>query len=378
MNKILIITSEFIPGPGGIGNHAFNLANHLSKRQYPVDVIAPGSCARRKEENRIDKKFNFGIKRILFDTNHIMSNINFALQVYKQIKRYPNCAVICSGRKPLLFGGLFKRQFKGRQFFLIAHGLDVNPANNILKFIIRNMIKQFDKIIAVSNFTASHIEGINHKKLFVINNGVDINRVLNCVIKEKPIKNEFNNGKISLVTLGRISERKGQKNVIKHLPEIIEKYSDVHYHMIGIADNANALIEELNDIKINKNYTIHGEVSDYEAFTLMNKSDIFIMLSNNTFDGDFEGFGIAILEANLLGLPAIGSMNSGISDAIINGKTGYLVDPENTSDVLDSIEKILNKYNTLSKNAVNHAMQFSWENIIDDYIRVLNLKNLIN
>ena len=37
-NKILIISSEFPPGPGGIGNHGFNISNELTKRGYRVII----------------------------------------------------------------------------------------------------------------------------------------------------------------------------------------------------------------------------------------------------------------------------------------------------------------------------------------------------
>ena len=51
--KILIVTSEFPPQPGGIGNHGFHLANQLSKNFYEVEVITDNRSVSGFEENAL-------------------------------------------------------------------------------------------------------------------------------------------------------------------------------------------------------------------------------------------------------------------------------------------------------------------------------------
>ena len=68
-------------------------------------------------------------------------------------------------------------------------------------------------------------------------------------------------------------------------------------------------------------------------YEIYNQADIFIMLSQNDIKFDVEGFGIAILEANLLGIPAIGSRDTGIEDAIVHNETGKLVDPYSVEEI---------------------------------------------
>ena len=52
INKIIIVTSEFPPGPGGIGNHAHNLSYFLVKRNYSVDVITL-----KRSDSKIERIF---------------------------------------------------------------------------------------------------------------------------------------------------------------------------------------------------------------------------------------------------------------------------------------------------------------------------------
>ena len=96
-----------------------------------------------------------------------------------------------------------------------------------------------------------------------------------------------------------------------------------------------------------------------------------MMLSENMSNGDFEGFGIAVLEANALGLPAIGSKKSGIADAIKDGFNGKLVSPHNPFEIKEAVLEILNDYEKFSIQAKQWALQFQWEYIIPKYINVL-------
>ncbi|MBT8273169.1 MAG: glycosyltransferase, partial [Bacteroidia bacterium] len=60
---ILLVTSEFPPLPGGIGNHALNLASFLSKNNYEVEVLADQRTT-NSEESDFDATQNFNIDRI--------------------------------------------------------------------------------------------------------------------------------------------------------------------------------------------------------------------------------------------------------------------------------------------------------------------------
>ena len=95
------------------------------------------------------------------------------------------------------------------------------------------------------------------------------------------------------------------------------------------------------------------------------------MLSNTTKTGDVEGFGIAILEANFFGVPAIGSLNCGIEDAIVNGETGYLIHHMDEKVFIDVIEKILKNKAYFSEKSVEWAQKHHWELIIQEYCKII-------
>ena len=87
--------------------------------------------------------------------------------------------------------------------------------------------------------------------------------------------------------------------------------------------------------------------------------------------GDIEGFGIAIIEANYFGLPAIGAKDCGIEDAIDDTKSGRLIAFDAIDEFKLAIKDILANYDTYKKHAKEWALQHSWDLIIKWYIKEL-------
>ena len=112
-------------------------------------------------------------------------------------------------------------------------------------------------------------------------------------------------------------------------------------------------------------------VSEQKKQQLLAESTLFVMLSNQTTTGDVEGFGIAVLEANAIGKPAIGALNTGIEDAIQDGYSGKLIEAQNGLELRTAIDTILNNYTAYSNQAQNWSTQFTWDKIIQKYIHVI-------
>src|SRR5688572_9743257 len=112
--------------------------------------------------------------------------------------------------------------------------------------------------------------------------------------------------------------------------------------------------------------------STSEVITLLQQADIFVMLSENLENGDFEGFGIAILEAMYMKLPAIGALNTGIEDAISNNYSGVMVDVHSTEQIIKAVGSILSDYNSYAQHASVWSEQFLWKNIIRKYLDLVN------
>jgi phosphatidylinositol alpha-1,6-mannosyltransferase len=102
------------------------------------------------------------------------------------------------------------------------------------------------------------------------------------------------------------------------------------------------------------------------------------MLSETQPDGDTEGFGIAILEANYFGKPAIGAKGCGIDDAIKDGFNGRLVDGGKPEEVAEALKDIMENYTAYSARAKKWALRHDWKILIDQFISVKDIPVLTN
>jgi phosphatidylinositol alpha-1,6-mannosyltransferase len=156
--------------------------------------------------------------------------------------------------------------------------------------------------------------------------------------------------------------------VIKALPGLVQKFPQVHYHMVGLPTYQNALQSLCKELKVTDHVSFHGRLPQKEDLLHAYASaDIFIMLSENQPDGDVEGFGIAILEANAFGIPAIGAKGCGIEDAI-SLASGILVDGDNPQEISAAVETILNNYEAYSKGARAWSEKYNWADLVKKVI----------
>jgi phosphatidylinositol alpha-1,6-mannosyltransferase len=359
--QLLIVTSEFPPQPGGIGNHAFNLASQLRLNGYDVTVIADERSTDGEEEKLFDSSLPFRVFRIKRYRLNLWTYL-MRILVYKRISNKFS-TIIASGKFALWLVGLDFFLSKDKKVAVI-HGSEVN-LQGAYKHLTNRSLQNFGAVVAVSKFTKSLVASLNLKNIYVIPNGLVIDE-FDIIINKQKLK-----GFPKLITVGAISQRKGQHNVIGKLPELIKIYPKIHYHLVGILSEKEKLLKFANNLNVTNYITFHGIVSRKKLISLLYESDIFVMLSEETIKGDVEGFGISLLEANYMSLPTIGSKNCGIEDAINNYKSGILIDYKDTEAFRIALEEILHNKDEYIKNAKLWAIEHSWETIIKKYMKLL-------
>ncbi|WP_250434173.1 glycosyltransferase family 4 protein [Hanstruepera flava] len=358
--KILIITSEFPPLPGGIGNHAYHLALQFNKLGYLVQVITD-----QRSEGTADFDFDrtlpFKVSRITLKRIRGLMYLNRILITIRACKH--SDYVIASG-KFSLWNVAFSSLFFKRQTLAVLHGSEVNLKKPVLRKMTNSALNQFDTLVAVSQYTKQLVAHLG-RPIEVIPNGIDVTTWLDTV---PPLALT---GSPVLTTVGRVSARKGQLEVIKQIPELLETFPELHYHCIGLPTEAVACKRMALNLGVSEHVTFHGALSTNTLKQALAATDIFVMLSTESKTGDVEGFGIAILEANALGIPAIGAKGCGIEDAISDGVTGFLIDGDNIAHFATSIKQLQQNYKYFSQHAKTWAIKHDWSQIIKQYEAVL-------
>jgi glycosyltransferase involved in cell wall biosynthesis len=261
-------------------------------------------------------------------------------------------------------------------FVATAHGIDVCPKNLFEGLIIRFYLLFPKKIMVVSRFTYRlAAKYVNRKKLVVINNGVDMAKLS---VKEniRELREKYGVGdKKVLLSVGGLVERKGIHTIIKSLDEVIKRFPNLIYFVIGKGPEKKKLKNLAKSLKVDKYIKFLGFVNNKEIAKYFALCDIFILMSKTIKEKKgIEGFGIAYIEAGALGKPVIGGKAGGTSDAIEDGKTGFLVEPEDYKELSKKIilllknKKLRNKMGSAGKERV--LKRFLWKHNVKKTLKV--------
>jgi glycosyltransferase involved in cell wall biosynthesis len=359
--RLLLVTSEFPPLPGGIGKHAFDLATSLVEMGHLVCVLT-NARAEWAEEGAFDQGLPFQVLRVRRYRFTPLTYVMRLATLWKLMRSFRPTNAMYSGKFSIWMIPVFKTIFKVPSM-AIVHGSELGLSGLSGRWMAKGL-KCSNVVVAVSQFTAKLSNRLfQHPHVVVIPNGLRFADVAS------PAQQRAKIGSPMLITVGSISPRKGQHNVIQALPRVLQKYPSTHYHIIGLDHHRATLDTLIQRLGLSAHVTIHGSLSNEEKVQLTAVADVFLMLSENQPNGDVEGFGISILEANALGVPAIGSKGCGIEDAI-SPLSGLLVDPKDPHEVAQAVFAIQETKESFEPRV--WAERFDWKELVQDYNRELN------
>lgn len=389
MRKSLLITLDFPPTKGGISNHFWNLCNYIPKNKITVltnkSSHSPDTEFKIYRYNLISKAKYIWPKWLflLFRLMLVVSKENNKIKEDKNlIKLIQVGQILPLGTVALIFKWLF-----GYPYMLYVYGQDliISISNKRKLWLIKKILKDAESIISCSNDTKNIVIrfGVDKKKVFTvypcIKKPVTIEFSEEKLIK---IKNKYKlmNKKI-ILTVGNLVKRKGHDMVIKSLPKIINTIPNLLYVIIGSGFELKNLMELVEEKKLEKYVTFLNQVDNTELSMIYSICDAFIMASREIKNKknqviDIEGFGMVFIEANLYGKPTIGGNSGGVPEAIEDGISGILVDPEDTHDIADKTIKVLSNdafANKLGEQGYRRAKnKFNCESKYNKILELLN------
>lgn len=163
--------------------------------------------------------------------------------------------------------------------------------------------------------------------------GIDIDKIRNLKIDKERKRASIGvpKDKILMISVGELIERKNHEVIIKALAQI--NNPDIYYAIAGKGALKEYLSELVKKCNLEKQVIFLGFRTDvYELYQI---ADI------SAFPSKIEGLGLAGIEALAAGVPLISSNIHGILDYMVDGKTGYMVEPENVCGYAEAIKKLV-------------------------------------
>lgn len=260
----------------------------------------------------------------------------------------------------------------------INHGRDVTLPVGIYQWFIPRVFTSLDGVISVSRATREECikRGMPPEKGVALPNGFDFNRLGTFPDKQEArnrLQQNFNiplDQKFMLLTVGRKVKRKGHEWFIR---EVMPRLSDqVVYVTIGDGPEYDSIRQAEEEMACGDRIFLLGRQPDEVLKQAYAAADLFIM-PNIPVEGDMEGFGIVLLEANMAQTPAVAADLEGIKDVIAQGENGYRVQTQNAAEFAQKAQELLNgelrEFSKQSRAFVEK--KFSWNHVADEYIKYL-------
>ena len=377
--KLLLVSSEFPPGPGGIGTHAYQLAKNFSELGQGVQVLCSQDYATESEILDFNNSQHFTIYRMTNGKSKLSKGVTRFKLMNDSLRRFKPDIVLSSGSWPIWLGALGKLHNRKVAWLVVGHGTEFGQTRGFTALFTCFTANKADGIICVSEFTKRAVRdlGIDKPPIEVIHNGADPQQyfMLNSD-QVLQIRADLGvEGKFVLLTVGNVSARKGQEVVIRALPAILREAPHVVYWMAGLPNQQLELERLSKELGVEGHIRFFGRTNPQTLLELYNACDLFVMTSRQLENGDFEGYGIAVIEAALCGKAAVVSDNSGLSEAVNNDKTGLLVgqnDPQTTAEAIINLVNDPERLEKFSKEAQKKAYESqTWDKVAASYLYII-------
>lgn len=365
----LVITELFMPTKGGTAVWFDEVYRRLGgKCIHIITSLVPGSGKHDSDHPNSIHRLNLKRYRWMKPESLLMY-IKLFLYSFKVAFAEPITTVhagrvLPEGMIALLVGRAFRKSV-----VVYAHGEEITTwitplKSRMLSFVYRSV----DKVIANSDYTKKLLVDMKVKpeRIELIYPGVDTNRFRPDMDARK-LKQRIQADHSKLIlSVGRLTRRKGFDQVIRSIPYLTDRAIDVHYAIIGIGEDMGYLEEMSEELGISDRVHLLGHVDPEELPLWYNAADVFAM-PNREVNGDTEGFGMVFIEAAACGVPSVAGNAGGTGSAVIHGETGYRVDGDQLKQVATVLEKMLTENELtarLGARALERAREeFSWEAI---------------
>jgi colanic acid/amylovoran biosynthesis glycosyltransferase len=140
-------------------------------------------------------------------------------------------------------------------------------------------------------------------------------------------------GKVQLLTVGRLVEKKGLEYAVQAVARALKKYPNLSYKIVGDGPLRDSLASSIKELGLERHINLVGWKKQEEVAVLLQEADLFLSPSVTSQDGDQEGIPATLIEAMARGLPVLSTYHSGIPELVEDGKSGFLV-PERDVEAL--------------------------------------------
>ena len=340
MPSILLVTNDFGPRAGGIETFVIGLLERVPASQ----VLVYTSFQEDAAEYDLEWLQNYQVQVIRDKAKVLLPTPRVVKALRMLIKTHQIETVWFGAAAPLAVSARWLKGAGAKRTIALTHGHEVWWSKLWpFSIAIKEIARQLDYVTYLGAFTRSALEPrfVEPSKLVKIAPGIDTDHF-------KPSDGKYLRTKYNLadrpviISVGRLVHRKGQDRLVEALPKVLEKFPETTLVFVGEGPHRKVLDELVEKNNLQNNVLFIGRIRYEELPKYISMGDLFAMPSRSRLFGlEVEGLGIVYLEASACGLPVIGGASGGAPDAVIDGKSGFVVDGNDLDQISNRCIQLL-------------------------------------
>jgi glycosyltransferase involved in cell wall biosynthesis len=368
--KILILATD-IYTRGGIARHTYTFASALADLLGPENVHVLALLAYGDPS---DLQPRFRLFGPVSERLTAAAKVQFAMKALA-LARNKYDLIVCGHLSLAPIAAAIRLVYR-TPFWVACYGSEAWGPLPVLK---RVALRQSELLLPISRFTAeklSHVHKIPQQRVFILPTTIpnDFVRLLTAPAGAGGSEASFGNKESVLLSVGSLARAhayKGFDTVIQALPVALKRVPNIRYVIVGDGDDRPRLEKLAAEHQLENHVTFAGSVSDEQLAKYYRSCDVFVLPSkatvrNGSWEG--EGFGRVYVEAALAGKAVVGSFGGGAAEAVLDGKTGLLVEPSSAEQTACAIIQLLENP-TVAADMGCEGRKWAMENFTEDALR---------
>lgn len=338
--KIYQVVPYYPPHLGGMEIFVQRLSEGLANRGHDVTVFTT-SNGKTESISKVNNVRVISLKKM----SHIY-NVPIVPSLFWRLLDEEKPDVINAHQYPVFFSdtSAWISLLRNIPFVLWVHVVSdpKSPFSGLISDTYYSTIGKFPFVMAESIIspTLAYKQrliglGVRSNKIRVIPYGIDVEKFYYAK-KSQSFKARYGcrDSKI-ILSVGRLNYQKGFEYLIKAMPAILRRIPEAKLLIVGEGEQLGSLKNLTKLLNLNQSVIFTGALVQKEIPIAYASADIFVLPSL------FESFGISLVEAQAAGKPVIGTRTGGVPEALIENKTGLLVDPRDSKQLEIAILKVL-------------------------------------
>jgi colanic acid/amylovoran biosynthesis glycosyltransferase len=230
------------------------------------------------------------------------------------------------------------------------HGSDVHTFPRLHgRDVYETAFRSSDRFTANSNFTRDCVIAL----------GCPPERITKLPVGLYPDRYRFQekrlagNETVRLLSVARLVDKKGLRYAIEAIPKVLDRHPNLTYDILGDGPLHQELAGLITRLDLSNHVRLRGWKTSEEVTAYFARSHIFVLPSVTADDGDMEGQGLVLQEAQASGLPVVSTLHNGIPEGVLDDVSGHLVPERDSGALAEALNRLLDHPDTWS--AMGHA-----------------------